>query len=117
MAPTRAKAAGNSFRRPERPRCGTALASSTANFSRADTPAANTPSPSSPSRNTMIYSDATKLADLIRTRQVSPVGAVQAHLDGIEAVNPKINAIVTIADGGLDAAKEAEAAAQGGAGS
>lgn len=58
----------------------------------------------------IIYSDATKLAELIRTRQVSPVEVVQAHLDRIETVNPKINAIVTVADGALKASKAAEAA-------
>ena len=60
--------------------------------------------------NDIIYSDATKLAELIRTRKVSPAEVVQAHLDRIEAVNPKINAIVTVADGALEAAKAAEAA-------
>src|ERR1700678_3972311 len=58
----------------------------------------------------LIYSDATKLAELIRTKEVSPVEVVQAHLDRIAAVNPKINAIVTLADGALEAAKAAEAA-------
>jgi aspartyl-tRNA(Asn)/glutamyl-tRNA(Gln) amidotransferase subunit A len=56
------------------------------------------------------FSDATKLAQLIRTKEVSPVEVVQAHLDRIAAVNPKINAIVTLADGALKAAKAAEAA-------
>ncbi|HEY8753618.1 MAG TPA: amidase [Arthrobacter sp.] len=56
------------------------------------------------------YFDATKLAELIRTRELSPVEVVQAHLDRIEAVNPQLNAIVTIADGALEAAKAAEAA-------
>jgi aspartyl-tRNA(Asn)/glutamyl-tRNA(Gln) amidotransferase subunit A len=58
----------------------------------------------------IIFSDATKLAELIRTREISPVEVVQAHLDRIEAVNPMINAIVTVADGALEAAKAAEAA-------
>ena len=58
----------------------------------------------------IIYSDATKLAELIRTKEVSPVEVVQAHLDRIAVVNPKINAIVTLADGALKAAKAAEAA-------
>jgi aspartyl-tRNA(Asn)/glutamyl-tRNA(Gln) amidotransferase subunit A len=58
----------------------------------------------------LISQDATKLAELIRTREVSPVEVVQAHLDRIEALNPKINAIVTVADGALKAAKAAEAA-------
>jgi aspartyl-tRNA(Asn)/glutamyl-tRNA(Gln) amidotransferase subunit A len=32
----------------------------------------------------MFYSDATKLAELIRAPEVSPVEVVQAHLDRIE---------------------------------
>jgi aspartyl-tRNA(Asn)/glutamyl-tRNA(Gln) amidotransferase subunit A len=59
--------------------------------------------------NELIYSDATKLAELIRTRQVSPVEVVQAHLDRIEAVDPQVNAIVTLAEGAMDAARKAEA--------
>jgi aspartyl-tRNA(Asn)/glutamyl-tRNA(Gln) amidotransferase subunit A len=58
----------------------------------------------------LIYSDATKLAELIRTREISPVEVIKAHLDRIDAVNPKVNAIVTIADRALESAKEAEAA-------
>lgn len=58
----------------------------------------------------IVYSDATKLAELIRTKEVSPVEVVQAHLDRIEAVDPKINAIVTVADGALEAARTAEKA-------
>jgi aspartyl-tRNA(Asn)/glutamyl-tRNA(Gln) amidotransferase subunit A len=60
--------------------------------------------------NDFIFSDATRLAELVRTRQVSPVEIVQAHLDRISAVDPKINAIVTVADDALKAAKTAEAA-------
>ena len=56
------------------------------------------------------YSDATKLAELIRNREISPVEVMQAHLDRIEAVNPKINAIVSVAQGALEAARAAEAA-------
>ncbi|MDK4717512.1 amidase [Rhizobium sp. CNPSo 4039] len=62
----------------------------------------------------LYYTDATKLADLIRTKQVSPVEVVKAHLDRIEAVNPKVNAIVTMAGGALEAAKKAEAAVMSG---
>ncbi len=58
----------------------------------------------------LIYTDATELAELIRTREVSPVEVMKAHLDRIEAVNPKINAIVTIADRALASAKAAETA-------
>jgi aspartyl-tRNA(Asn)/glutamyl-tRNA(Gln) amidotransferase subunit A len=62
----------------------------------------------------LTYSDATKLAELIRTREVSPVEVVQAHLDRIEAINPKVNAIVTLVDGALEAAKAAEQALSAG---
>ena len=62
----------------------------------------------------LIYSDATKLAELIRTREISPVEVMQAHLDRIEDVNPKVNAIVTIAENALSLAREAEAAVQRG---
>ncbi|QEE30552.1 amidase [Terriglobus albidus] len=62
----------------------------------------------------LIYSDATKLAELIRTREVSPVEVMKAHLDRIEAVNPKVNAIVTIADDALKSAEKAEASVQRG---
>ena len=62
----------------------------------------------------IIYSDASELAELIRSKEISPVEVVRAHLDRIEAVDPKVNAIVTIADGALDAARKAEAAVMAG---
>lgn len=58
----------------------------------------------------LIYFDATRLAELIRTREVSPVEVVQVHLDRIDAVDPAVNAIVTVAHDALEAAKAAEAA-------
>jgi aspartyl-tRNA(Asn)/glutamyl-tRNA(Gln) amidotransferase subunit A len=58
----------------------------------------------------IVFADATQLADLIRSRQVSPVEVVQAHLDRIAAVDPKVNAIVTVAERALDDARAAEAA-------
>jgi aspartyl-tRNA(Asn)/glutamyl-tRNA(Gln) amidotransferase subunit A len=63
----------------------------------------------------IFYHDATQLAELIRTREISPVEVVQAHLDRIEAINPKINAIVTVVAGALEAARAAEAALMAGA--
>ncbi|MBP1852793.1 amidase [Rhizobium halophytocola] len=60
--------------------------------------------------NELIFSDATKLAELIRNKDVSPVEVVRAHLDRIQAVDPQVNAIVTVADGALEAARRAEAA-------
>lgn len=62
----------------------------------------------------IIFSDATALAALVRTRQLSPVEVVRAHLDRIEAVDPRVNAIVTVAEGALAAAKQAEAAVMAG---
>jgi aspartyl-tRNA(Asn)/glutamyl-tRNA(Gln) amidotransferase subunit A len=64
--------------------------------------------------NPIYYQDATTLAALIRTKQVSPVEVVKAHLDRIEAVNPAINAIVSLAENALEAARAAEAAVMAG---
>ena len=63
----------------------------------------------------LTYSDATKLAELIRNREVTSVEVVRAHLDRIDAINPKINAIVTWAAGALDAAVAADEALAAGA--
>jgi aspartyl-tRNA(Asn)/glutamyl-tRNA(Gln) amidotransferase subunit A len=60
--------------------------------------------------NSLTHQDATALAALIRTKDVSPVEIIQAHLDRIEEVNPRLNAIVTLAAGALEAARKAEAA-------
>ena len=54
------------------------------------------------------YKDATELASLIRTKQLSSREIVQAHLNRIEAINPKVNAIVTLL--AEDALKGADAA-------
>ncbi|MET0599701.1 MAG: amidase [Mesorhizobium sp.] len=59
--------------------------------------------------------DASRIAELIAGRELSPVEVMQAHLDRIGEVNPKVNAIVTMADGALDAAKRAEATVRSGA--
>jgi aspartyl-tRNA(Asn)/glutamyl-tRNA(Gln) amidotransferase subunit A len=57
------------------------------------------------------YKDATELAGLIRSKELTSVEIVQAHLDRIEAINPKINAVVTLmAEVALRAAKAADAA-------
>lgn len=62
----------------------------------------------------LVFSDATELAEMIRARTVSPVEVVQAHLNRISAVDAKVNAIVTVAEGALAAAKAAEAAVMAG---
>src|ERR1700754_1881819 len=63
----------------------------------------------------IIHMDASRLAELIASRELSPVEVVQAHLDRIAEVNPKLNAIVTLADSALAAARTAEAAVRSGA--
>ena len=52
---------------------------------------------------------ATELAGLIRSRAVSPVEVIAAHLERVERINPTLNAIVTLADDALDLARAAEA--------
>jgi amidase len=39
--------------------------------------------------------DATELADLVRRKQVKPIELVEAAINGIEKVNPTLNAVVT----------------------
>ncbi|MBY3075363.1 amidase [Rhizobium laguerreae] len=64
--------------------------------------------------NDLIYSDATKLAELVRTKEVSPVEIIQAHFDRTEALDGDVNAIVTIADNAPEAARRAESAVMSG---
>jgi len=51
------------------------------------------------------------MAELIRGKQLSPVGLIEAHLQRIELLQPKINAFVQV-DGerAVDQARAAEAA-------
>jgi Asp-tRNA(Asn)/Glu-tRNA(Gln) amidotransferase A subunit family amidase len=51
---------------------------------------------------------ASDLAELIRSREVSPVEVVEAHLQRITQINPQLNAIVTLAPDALDRARVAE---------
>jgi amidase len=63
------------------------------------------------SDKTLVRKSARELARLIRTRAVSPLDVLDAHLDVIAALNPKLNAIVTLAaDQAREAARRAEAA-------
>ena len=59
--------------------------------------------------------EASRLAELIASRELSPIEVVQAHLDRITEVNPKVNAIVALADDAMEAAKKAEATVRSGA--
>src|SRR5438309_634199 len=59
---------------------------------------------------------ALELACLIRSRAISPVEVLDAHVAVIESLNPKLNAIVTLAaDHARVAARVAEAAVTRGA--
>jgi Asp-tRNA(Asn)/Glu-tRNA(Gln) amidotransferase A subunit family amidase len=51
-----------------------------------------------------------ELADLIRSKAISPVEVLTAFRERIEDLNPKVNAIVTLASDAMKDAKEAEAA-------
>lgn len=63
------------------------------------------------SRTTDLTSrSAVELIELVRTRAVSPVDIAVAHLQRIDALNPKLNAIVTLAPDFMERAGEAEAA-------
>jgi amidase len=52
----------------------------------------------------------TTLVESIRSGMISPVEIVEAYLGRIEKINPKLNAIVTIAPDALERAKQAETA-------
>jgi amidase len=55
---------------------------------------------------------ARELASLIRTKAISPVEVLDEHLDVIARINPRLNAIITLAtEQAIAAAKSAEAAA------
>ena len=61
--------------------------------------------------NEIYYRDVTELAELIRGRQLSAAEVMQAHLDRIETVNPRGNAVVTLAaEQALAAARAADRA-------
>ena len=58
----------------------------------------------------LIKQPLTKLAEMIRVRQVSPVEVAEAYLRQISKLNPQLNAVVTIPDDLIDKARTAEAA-------
>ena len=54
---------------------------------------------------------ATELSERIKSKEVSPVEAVEAYLDRIEALNPTLNSYITVcADEAMEEAKRAESA-------
>src|SRR6201991_3726390 len=56
----------------------------------------------------LIHKSLTELASLIRRKEVSPVQVMESFLEQIEAINPKLNAIITLAPDLLEQAKVAE---------
>ena len=44
----------------------------------------------------LVYSSATKLAEMIRNKEASSKEVIDAHLDRIDAVNPRLNAVVQL---------------------
>lgn len=61
-------------------------------------------------RDEICYAPAVELAAKIRSKDLSPTEVMEAHLDKIESVNPRLNAIVTFAKDPMKQAREAEAA-------
>src|SRR5829696_1307348 len=62
------------------------------------------------SKNDLIKEGLRTIAAMIRSREVSPVEVVEAHLERIEHLNPELNAIVTLAPDVMERARQAEAA-------
>src|SRR6266516_4562193 len=62
-----------------------------------------------PDYSDIVFQSASKLAELIRARLVSPLEVVEAHIRRLERLNPALNAIVTLAPDALDRARGAEA--------
>ncbi len=58
----------------------------------------------------LITESLTRLAELIRTRRVSPVEVAEAYLQQIDKLNPTLNAVVTLAPDVMDRARAAESA-------
>ncbi len=54
----------------------------------------------------LIYASATALAEAIRTKQVSSEEVVDAYLQRIEEVNPKLNAVVQLSQTGRAEARD-----------
>jgi len=62
----------------------------------------------------LIFSSATEIARRIRERELSSAEVVEAHLRRIAAVNPALNAVVTLTDDAHEQARKADAALHAG---
>ena len=60
------------------------------------------------------FLNATEMVRRMRRKELSAREVLEAHLAQIARLNPQVNAIVTLADGTLDAAKKAEKAVMSG---
>ena len=59
----------------------------------------------------LLLSTAVRQARMVRERELSAVELLSVHLEQIEAVNPRVNAIVTlVADAAMEEARAADAA-------
>ncbi|HVZ07767.1 amidase [Rhodopila sp.] len=73
------------------------------------------PNAADPSAENLGFLPATRLAELIRTKQLSPVEYMRALLDRIKALEPKVNAFVHLAeDAAMQGARAAEKALSSG---
>lgn len=73
----------------------------------ADLSGAGTGSDSGADAADLVHADATELAARIRRREVSAREVVRAHLDRIDEVNPRVNAVVSLDPEGAMAAAAA----------
>src|SRR5260370_20642148 len=57
----------------------------------------------------IVFKSAAELSPLLKARKLSPVEVVRAFLDRIEAVNPQVNAFITVTgEQALEQARKAE---------
>ncbi|MFO0951636.1 MAG: amidase family protein [Isosphaeraceae bacterium] len=71
----------------------------------------NEPGPVATTGNDLVWMSATELSSLIRARRLSPVELVDALLERIDALNPRLRAYLCVDhDGAREAARGAEAA-------
>ena len=56
------------------------------------------------------YASLTQQVEWIRTKALSPLEILEAHLQRVQSINPSLKAVVTLADGSRERARQAEAA-------
>lgn len=56
------------------------------------------------------YASLRQQAEWVRTRALSPVEILEAHLQRVQSINPSLKAVVTLAEGSRERARQAEAA-------